>query len=462
MVVKRRICSLLIAVTVLAGVGAGSCFAESTDRRLTRSDMNIYRPKQSPHYSDGNQIVPGELPWYTVSGSPGKADIEAIGDDERVVCPNEYLADYRVGYVDTGEYGAAFVYIDPGKTKPSNPEKLNHGAKVFVLAEAGPESDKTDFVIFKANNGETSCGWISESWLSKRYPGVTIYIGTPYDGNSKILGEVEAFGSPRFMSRTKCNYLILDRPIANCTGLTLEYALRSGCGEDYSGERDVYIHNGEDWIYIGSFDYESPKSYHVHLQIEEPTDVFAVAVPMKEPKSTAFWLRQNIIYSQAVPEEALKDGGAYDSSFHRGICLGRAVNEFDMQYASGQVKEELYEQFQSAYDTFYQTQSEESFQVLSEILETGLKDEKGLLLKFGQNAEGFMDGFYTGDVSASIYSLYKAGRIPEEIYDEYQKTLNDVFNETTKENFNAFFSYTSNLRDVLIFLAMVLPSETEQ
>lgn len=90
------------------------------------------------------------------------------------------------------------------------------------------------------------------------------------------------------------------------------------------------------------------------------------------------------------------------------------------------------------------SQSEEAFQVLSDILKTGLNDDV-LSLKFGQNTEGFMHGFYTGDVSVHMYSLYKTGRIPEEIYDEYQKTLNDVFNEATKENFDAFFLATQGI-----------------
>ena len=65
--------------------------------------------------------------------------------------------------------------------------------------------------------------------------------------------------------------------------------------KDTTGKRDVYINDGTGWIWVGSFEYRHPKSYHVNVRLSSPTTVYAIAAPETYVNDVNFHTRQNIL-----------------------------------------------------------------------------------------------------------------------------------------------------------------------
>lgn len=229
--------------------------------------------------------------WYSVNGYPSRDDIEAIGDAERIVCPKTYLSQYLTRYIYSGGLNSVYVYRNAGKTSDS-PERLDDGAKVYVIAEEGTSS----CIIYKTYQNVARSGWVSTSFLSKTYKEQQVTIGSAYGGQSQSIGDVEIILPGEYMVGTECEYALLSNPVSNCVGFTLEYKVRNSTNnKDTTGKRDIYINDGTGWIWIGSFEYRHPKSYHVNVRLSSPTTVYAVAAPETYVKDVNFHTRQNIL-----------------------------------------------------------------------------------------------------------------------------------------------------------------------
>ena len=259
-------------------------------------DMDISEPGTEMLVPKEDNVAVKGSPWCSAHGYPSRDDLVAIGDEDRIVCPldKSYLSNYKTRYVDTSADNVAYVYRNSKKTT-EDPERLDQGAKVIVIAEEGTSS----CIIYKTYQNKPRSGWISKQFLSKTYVGEMLEIGKPIKGEA-LIGDVEFEYSGEYMKGTECEYLLLDDPIRNCTGFTLEYKVRHSTG-NAAGGRDVYINNGDGWIWIGDFPYTSAKSYHVEVHLGKPADVYAIAIPPFSTVSGDYDARQNILDVFVLP-----------------------------------------------------------------------------------------------------------------------------------------------------------------
>ena len=273
---------LCLVLTILIALAAGSIAASASD--INNSIIT------GPGSGTSTLSSGGSTPWFSVNGYPSKDDIAAVGDENRILCPKQdnYLPDYKIRFVDATEENSIYVYRNSAKDS-SNPERLDHGAKVYVIAE----QDTSSCIIYKTYENKARSGWVSTSLLSKNYTGRMMEIGKAYPGES-LIGDFEFSYSGSYMAGTESEYLLLNEPAHSCTGFTLEYKVRKSNG-DCDGERDIYINTGEGWIWVGSFRYDSPKAYHIIVHLNEPADVYAVAAPSHSSDTGSYTVRQNIL-----------------------------------------------------------------------------------------------------------------------------------------------------------------------
>ena len=229
--------------------------------------------------------------WYSVNGYPSWDDIVAIGDENRVKGPSadSYLREYKLKYINAPKGNHAYVYRALGST--NNPEMIEHGARVYVLAENGNAS----FVIYRTLENKPQSGWVNSGILSDSYPGYLVSAGSESEGTGVNIGDPSTTWSGEKMIGTNCEYLLVDEPVQNCVGFTLEYRAQYGGYEDCSGTRNIYINDGEGWKYIGSFPYETAKSYHIVVNLDEPTSLYAVATPLKVEREKKFSVRTCVL-----------------------------------------------------------------------------------------------------------------------------------------------------------------------
>ena len=229
--------------------------------------------------------------WYSVNGYPSWDDVVAIGDGSRVKSPSadSYLPEYKEMYINAPKGNHVYVYRSTGSTR--DPEMIEHGAKVYVLAEYGNAS----FIIYRTLENKPRSGWVNANALSDTYPGYTVTVGTPYDVFAENIGDPSTTWSGNKMVDTESKYLIIDKPIENCVGFTLEYRAQYKDYQDCSGTRNIYINDGTGWKYIGSFQYENAKSFHIEVNLDEPTALYAVATPLGVERPNTFSVRTNVL-----------------------------------------------------------------------------------------------------------------------------------------------------------------------
>ena len=232
--------------------------------------------------------------WYSVNGYPSWDDIVAIGDGDRITGPSasHYLAEYQARYVKATKGNRIYVY-KTAERMTQNPRTVEHGARVYVLATKGTAS----LIIYRDLDNNPTSGWVSTNLLSDTYPGTVVSIGEE-SGTFVNIGDPAVTWSGKKMVNTNCEYLLIDEPVENCVGFTLEYRAQGKGTEDCSGSRDVYINNGEGWVYIGRFQYSSAKSYHVIINWDTPMTVYAVAAPLAVERDVDFSVRENVLDAQ--------------------------------------------------------------------------------------------------------------------------------------------------------------------
>lgn len=248
----------------------------------------ISGPETQPASYVGRTLVDT---WYSVNGYPSWDDIVAIGDGNRVKSPSadSYLPEYKAQYINAPKGNRVYVYRSYSSTK--DPEMIEHGAKVYVLAENGNVS----FIIYRTLENKPRSGWVNANVLSDTYPGYTVTVGTPYDVFAENIGDPSTTWSGDKMVGTRSKYLIVDKPIENCVSFTLEYRAQYGGYEDCSGTRNIYINDGTGWRYVGKFPYETAKSYQITVNLDEPTTLCAVATPLEVERTKAFSVRTNVL-----------------------------------------------------------------------------------------------------------------------------------------------------------------------
>ncbi len=164
--------------------------------------------------------------------------------------------------------------------------------RVYVIAEDGTSS----CILYKTYQNVPRSGWVSTSFLSKTYKEQKASVGAPYSGQTRNIGDAEIILPGEYMVGTECEYVLLNNPVSNCVGFTLEYKVRNSTNnKDTTGKRDIYVNDGTGWIWIGNFEYRHPKSYHVEVRLSNPMTVYAVAAPETYVKDVNFHTRQNVL-----------------------------------------------------------------------------------------------------------------------------------------------------------------------
>ncbi len=279
-------------------------------------------PESTQNTTDDRTKV---VAWYSVNGYPSWDDIVAIGDGSRVKGPSaeNYLSEYQIKYIHAPKGNHVYVYRSSGST--NNPEMIEHGAKVYVLAEAGNAS----FIVYRTLENKPRSGWVNSGILSNTYPGTTVTVGTADNASAENIGDPSITWSEEKMVDTESKYLIIDQPIENCVGFTLEYRAQYGGYEDCSGTRNIYINDGTGWHFIGKFPYETAKSYHITVNLDKPITLYAVAAPLEIERAKPFSVRSNILdVFVDRPTLYIVDLGDFSASeaYHRIATVHNTVN----------------------------------------------------------------------------------------------------------------------------------------
>ncbi len=281
----KKTISLLTVLAVL--VSLFTVFA-SVAYAADIPNIVVSGPEKTQNATNNRTLV---STWYSVNGYPSWDDIVAIGDGNRVKGPpaDKYLTEYLPRYINAPKGNHVYVFRSAGSTR--DPEMIEHGARVYVIAESGNAS----FVIYRTLNNVPRSGWVNTNALSDSYPGYTVSIGAEPDMFAVNVGDPSTTWSRDNMSGTRSKYLILDEPIENCVGFTLEYRAQYKDYEDCSGTRNLYINDGTGWYYVGKFPYETAKSYHVVVNLNAPTTIYAVATPLEVERDKAFSVRTSLL-----------------------------------------------------------------------------------------------------------------------------------------------------------------------
>ena len=94
---------------------------------------------------------------------------------------------------------------------------------------------------------------------------------------------------------TQQNYTVLEEPVENCIGFTLEYQLikeNTDKWERILGPRIIYVNDGEEWVEVGSFEYPEFGPVRVEINFEEPMTITAVGTIADCSHPNLFYFRQ--------------------------------------------------------------------------------------------------------------------------------------------------------------------------
>ena len=230
---------------------------------------------------------------FAASDGPSLADIEATGDEKKIVLPEEgsYLPDYKTMYVNAEEYLSFYAYSEPREGMQRPRPVVFHSSRVRVLAEQGEYA----CCQYRTSSLADVTGWIPKRFLTEDYPGRVI--GERRDDAKPVEG-VKANWSWETIPKTNGKYLLLSEPVDNCVGFTVDYQIIAEFEEerkDILGPRAVYVYDGEKWSKVGSFDYDSLGPVHAIIALDEPMSVQAVRTIAECKKPDDFIARQDVL-----------------------------------------------------------------------------------------------------------------------------------------------------------------------
>lgn len=254
--------------------------------------------------------------WYSVNGFPSWDDVVAVGDGDKVMRPpvENFYTEYQTRYINAPKGNHVYVYRNPGSTK--NPDMIDHGAKVYVIAVEGNAS----LIIYRTVENVAKSGWVNSNVLSDTYPGYVVSVGEASNDFLENIGDPSSTWSRDYMSETKSKFLVLDEPVDQCVGFTLEYRAQYGGYEDCSGTRNIYINDGmTGWRYVGNFSYETAKSYHVVVNLKTPTTLCAVAAPLEIERDKPFSVRENVLDVLVKKEDDNINSSSVICTFNNGM-----------------------------------------------------------------------------------------------------------------------------------------------
>ena len=185
----------------------------------------------------------------------------------------------------------------------NNAPYVYEGTTVTVVAE---ENDMS-CMLYRAPSYKLYVGWIQSIRLLEDFPGETCVLGQPLDGEFDVLEEPELSWADRWFPHTYQPYTQLTEPVRDCVGFEFEYQLikkNGGSQEAILGPRKLYVHNGEDWVELGSFPYPALGAARVQVWLDEPMTITAIATDTDLSGRNLFDFRQTARHFLLRPKAA--------------------------------------------------------------------------------------------------------------------------------------------------------------
>ena len=242
----------------------------------------------------------------SAAAQKGLEAIKATGDHKRIQLPKDssYLDEFKTRYVDFSDvlipvaYDQAVQMYGPSAPVERIPSKNGlqmpfafQGSTVTVVAEQKDYS----CILYRNSNNRLRAGWIWNIYLGDEYPGRTEAIGTENSAAKGNIAEIPMTWSEKGFLKSPQKYTVLEEPVENCVGFTLEYQIISE-GTDKRcailGPRNVYVNDGTDWIKVGSFEYPELGTVRVRVNLDEPMKVAAIGTIADCRLPNTFFFRQ--------------------------------------------------------------------------------------------------------------------------------------------------------------------------
>ena len=210
----------------------------------------------------------------------GLAKIKTARNWDAIVLPQEesYLDEWKTLYARKAWYAPSlFVETMPLLKSGVAPQGfLFEGTEVTVVAE---ENDMS-CIVYRGENHKLYTGWMKSIRLLEEFPGPTYNIGSAREEDFETLHEVPLKWSAGYLPKTEQPYTVLDEPVKNCVGFTLEYQIIADNTSNKTmlwGDRTVWVNDGENWTPLGVFQYPENGAVHVQVWLPEAMDVAAIA-----------------------------------------------------------------------------------------------------------------------------------------------------------------------------------------
>ena len=236
----------------------------------------------------GNQVI--------TPVANGKSLLHSASNGTKIEQPNavDYFSAPFSLYVNAPKGHSVYAYDYWNPTTINNIGTVFHGSRVTVLAEHG------DYycVLFQTENYVLRAAWVYAEYLVSWYPGYKASIDrggswiTYNDGDPALKWSKENFVG------TKRKFSILETPVYNCAGFTLDYQVTSRNGvstDSVLGPRNIYVNDGSGWTYVGSFNYDDTYACHVDITLYEPITLYAVATIADCAEPDTFVFRQSVL-----------------------------------------------------------------------------------------------------------------------------------------------------------------------
>lgn len=236
----------------------------------------------------GNQVI--------TPAASGKSLLHSASNGAKIEQPNaaDYFSSPFTLYVNAPKGHSVYTYDYWNPTDINNIGTVFHGSRVLVLAEHG------DYycVLFQTENYVLRAAWVYAEYLVSWYPGYKASIDR---GGSWITyndGDPALKWSKEYFVGTKRKFSILETPVYNCAGFTLDYQVTSRNGvstDSVLGPRNIYVNDGSGWTYVGSFNYDDTYACHVDITLYEPITLYAVATIADCAEPDTFVFRQSVL-----------------------------------------------------------------------------------------------------------------------------------------------------------------------
>ena len=198
-------------------------------------------------------------------------------------------------YIDVGGKHSAYVYRQPAIDRDRLMNYAYEGSMVLAVAE------QKGFIciIYHDSDNTVRSGWVHPTSLTDSYPGLEKTVGSPCFTAADNIGDPASAWSKTRFTGTHQFYSVLSETVENCVQFTLDYQVIV-CSDltrkdRFLGQREVYVNDGNNWIRVGEFDYDTFDPVRVTVNLEQPTDIRAFAVTA--PGAGAYWFafRQSLL-----------------------------------------------------------------------------------------------------------------------------------------------------------------------